>query len=129
MNQELTLFRGTRGENIICAIDEGVVRPGQDHKVWFSKDRDDALKHGGDLERRETYAVRVVVTVIPGASVEYTSVHANPLTVVITSNMPLPIKILELYIRRPRGDRLETVTGSVAIKAHLVRARAAARAT
>jgi hypothetical protein len=123
MSQEMTLYRGTRGDNILQAIQEGAIRPGADNRVWFSRILEDALKHGADMDRRETYAIKAVVTLIAGATVEQTAVHGNPLAVVITSQVSLPIKVHELYVRRPRGDRLETVTGAEAIRAYLIRAR------
>jgi hypothetical protein len=124
MAEDLTLFRGTRGDNILSAINDGVIQPGPDHKVWFSRILEDALQHGADIDRRETYAIKAVVTVVPGASVERRAVHGNPLAIAITSSVALATKVIELYVRRPGADHLQTVVGSTAIKAHLVRARA-----
>jgi hypothetical protein len=86
----------------------------------------DALQHGGDLKRKATFAVKAKVTLPPGASIARTSTFGNPLAVVITTVHPLPVEIIEMYVRPPHKSEYFTVQGIAAIKAHLARVNATA---
>ena len=115
------LYHGTDGDSILSIIRDTTIRPNAEHKVFFSERFDDALQHGGDLKRKLTFAVKAQVTLPATASLERTTKPGNPLTVIVTSNTPLPTTILELYVRTPHQQHLHIVKGSAAIKTFLSR--------
>lgn len=120
MPNELTLYRGQDGDKILSMIAGGSIPPNEFHQVFFSQLLADALQHGGDQKRKATFAVKMKVTVPAGASITRTSTLGNPLAVVITTVHPLPVQVIEMYVRPPRGSEYLTIQGVPAIKAHLL---------
>jgi len=112
-------FHGTDGDSIIGIIRDASIRPNSDHKIFFSERFDDALQHGGDLKRKLTFAFKAHVTLPGTASLERTTKPGNPLTVIVTTTMPLPATLLELYVRTPHQQHLQIVKGLPAIKKFL----------
>ena len=113
------LFHGTDGDAILSIIRDSSIRPSSDHKIFFSERFDDALQHGADLKRKLTFAFKAQVSLPSTASLERTSKPGNPLTVIVTTTMPVPATILELYVRTPHQQGLQVVKGLAAIKAFL----------
>ena len=47
---DLILFHGTRGSNILSIMRSGQINPGSDHKIYFSRfDAEDVLSYGADI--------------------------------------------------------------------------------
>src|SRR5579884_2597795 len=103
MSNEYELFHGTPGDNILTIIKEHSMRPGPDHKVYYSQKFEDALQHGVDTKRRAAFAFKGKVTVPAGASLTREQRPGNPLAVIVTTIQPLPTQILELYVRAARA--------------------------
>jgi hypothetical protein len=114
------LYHGTNGDNILSILQEGLMRPSAQHKVFFSQKFEDALQHGGDLKRKLTFAFKAQVVLPSVASLERTSKPGNPLTVIVDSIAPLPTTILELYVRTPHQQHLQVVKGAAAIRVFLL---------
>ena len=106
------------------------MRPDQAHQVYFTSQFDDALQHGVDMPLGASFAFRAEVTIIGGASVQRVARPGNPVTTLVTTVLPLPIKILELYMRLGRvGEfELKKVQGAEAIRAYLLSAQKAGAA-
>jgi len=115
-------FHGAPGDTILNIIKEGVMRPDAAHQIYFSERFEDALQHGADTRRKASFAFKAQVTVVDGAALQRTARPGNPLTVLVTTALPLPAKILELYIRVGRvGEfELKVIKGVEAVKAYLL---------
>jgi hypothetical protein len=116
------LFHGSPAAGILGIINEGRMHPDATHRLFYSERFEDALQHGADTERKASFAFKAQVTVIDGAAVERVAKSGNPLTVLVTTALPLPTKILELYVQLGRvGEfELKVIKGVEAIKAHLL---------
>ncbi len=123
MTTEYELYHGTAGAKILSIMDFGAMRPDTNHEVYFSQRFDDALQHGADSERRGALAFKARVTIPDGASIKRVQRPGNPLSILVTTALPLPVAIQELYVRRPGEDgfELEIVKGVQAIRAALLR--------
>lgn len=121
-NNTLELFHGSEARGILGIINDGAIKPDSQNHVYFTYQFSDALQHGADREARASFAFKAIVTVIPGASVSRVAKNGNPLTTLITTTLPLPIKILELYIRTgtPGEFEINVVKGEMSIKARLI---------
>jgi hypothetical protein len=73
--------------------------------------------------RKASFAFKAEVTIVDGASVQRVVKPGNPLTVLVTTTIPLPVKILELYVRLGRvGEfQMNVIKGADAIKAYLLK--------
>jgi hypothetical protein len=122
MPQTLELFHGSQANNILSILSGGCMRPDAMKHVYFSARFDDALQHGTDRKLRASFAFRAQVTIIDGATMQRVSVPTNPLTVLITTDLPLPVKILELYVRLGTvgAFELKRIQGAEAIKGYLL---------
>jgi hypothetical protein len=67
------------------------------------------------------FAFKAQVTIPPGASIQKVATKGNDLAVIVTSALPIPVTILELYARNLQQQTLETIKGSEAAKAFLLR--------
>ena|SRR5208337_1056135 len=113
------LYHGADGDEILSIIRDASMRPNAEHEIFFSERFDDALQHGGDRKRKLTFAVKAQISLPATASLKRTSKPGNPLTVIVTTTMPLPASILELYVRTPHQQHLQVVKGLAAIKTFL----------
>jgi hypothetical protein len=120
MTGGLTLYHGAPGDAILQIIADGAMRPDSDHKIYFSELPNDALMHGADRKRKATFAFKATVRIPAGASQARISVPGNPRTVLITTVIPVPVEILELYIRQPRETEISTIRGAAIIKSYLM---------
>jgi hypothetical protein len=119
MSNECELFHGASGDSVLSIIRDRSMRPGPDHKVYYSQRFDDALQHGGDMKRKAAFAFKAKVTIPAGASLARAQRPGNPLAVIVTTVQPLPTKILELYVRRARATQVEIIRGAEAITEYL----------
>jgi hypothetical protein len=67
-----------------------------------------------------TFAFKALVAIVDGATLARVAKPGNPLTVLVTTTLPLPTKILTLYVRLGRvGEfELKVIEGSAAIQAY-----------
>jgi hypothetical protein len=122
MNASHEFYHGADGDSILGILNSGSMRPGTLNKVYFSERRDDTFQHGGDRRRRATFSVKVRVTLPPGASLTRQRTQGNALAVIVTTTMPIPATVLELYSRTLQPLEIKTIVGIDAIRAHLLRA-------
>ncbi len=114
------LYHGTTGDNILQIIREGVLRPNVEGKIYFSEWRfESVLMHGADTKRKATFAVKVRVTVPTTATLQRLATPGVSDTLVITTTMPVPAQVLELYIREPRATTTKTIKGAQEILKYL----------
>jgi hypothetical protein len=114
------LYHGTNGDNILEIVRQGVLRPNQDGKIYFSERRfDSVLMHGADAKRRATFAVKVRVTIPPTAGLTRSPTAGVADTLVVATSVPLPAEVLELYVREPRARTAKTVKGRTEIAKYL----------
>jgi hypothetical protein len=117
--QTRDLYHGTTGDNILEIIRQGRLRPAAG-KIYFSERRfDSVFMHGADRKRKATYAVKMRVTIPTAASLQQAATAGVSDTLIITTEMPLQVQILELYIREPRGSTVTTIRGAREITKHL----------
>lgn len=121
MPNELTLFHGATGDNILSIIRERSMRPDRDGLVYFSEKFEDALQHGADTRRKASFAFKAAITIPAGATVTRATKPGNPLTVLVRTVTPLPARLLEMYVRLGRvgAFELKKVSGSENIKTYL----------
>jgi hypothetical protein len=121
MPNELTLFHGATGDEILSVIRERSMRPDRDGLVYFSEKFEDALQHGADTRRKASFAFKALITIPAGATVTRTTKQGNPLTVLVRTLTPLPTRLLEMYVRLGRvgAFELKTVSGIENIKTYL----------
>ena len=127
MERTYELFHGSPADGILSIMNEGSMRPDASHQLFYSERFEDALQHGADTKRMASFAFKAEVTVVKGATVERVVKQGNPLTVLVTTTLPLPTRILELYVRLGRvGEfELKVIKGDGAIKAYLLKVQRA----
>ena len=123
MSTEYEFFHGTEADKVLSILDQGSMRADASHEIYFSQRFEDALQHGADMKRGAAFAFKARVTIPDGASIRRVQRPGNPLTVIVTTALPLPVAIQEMYVRLPGNDgfRLEIVKGVHAIRAFLLR--------
>ena len=130
MPSTLEVFHGSPGSSILSILREGAIRPDPTHHVYFSARYEDALQHGADVVLRASFAFRAEVTIPDTASFERVSKPGNPLTILVTTNVPLSLRILELYVRLGKvgAFQIKRVAGADAIRRYLMAAQQAGSA-
>lgn len=105
-------YHGTSGDTILRIIRERLVRPNSDSKIFFSeRSFESVLMHGADVKRKETYAIKVRVTIPEGVTLQRSATPGVADTIVAVTSSPLPAEVLELYIRPPRGAAVRIIQG------------------
>lgn len=115
------LFHGANGDNILNIIRDGSMRPDANHEIYFSATHEDTFAHGPDSKRKASFGFKAQVNLPAGASQRREWRSGNPLSVIVTSALPVPVELLELYVRPARGTTYETIRGVQAIKTFLSR--------
>lgn len=117
------LYHGTDGDRILSIMESGVLRPNDDGQIFFGKhDWTRVLMYGVDRRRGVSFAVQVSATVPDGAVVRYLSTPGVRSTVVIVTAKPVPVRILELYVRKLGDPHPVRIVGPAAIR-HYLQAR------
>lgn len=106
------LYHGTNGDNILQIIRFGMLRPTAEGKIFFSEWRfDSVLMHGADRRRGATFAVKLRVTIPTTSTLQQGTTAGVSDTLIVATTMPLPVQVLELYVREPRATTVKTVRG------------------
>jgi hypothetical protein len=114
------LYHGTSGDNILEIIRQHALRPNEAGKLYFSEFRfDSVLMHGGDMRRKATFAIKVMVTIPPEVVLQRTATQGVSDTLVITTGEPLKVQVVELFVRRPRAATTEVIKGEANIIKYL----------
>lgn len=115
------LYHGTNGDNILEIIRLGFLKPNAEGKLFFSEWRfDSVLMHGADLRRRAAFAVKLRVTIGPPAVLQQVTTAGVSDTLIVSTTMPVPVQVLELYVREPRATTVKTIRGSAEIVKYLL---------
>jgi hypothetical protein len=121
MSSDYDVYHGASGDKILMIINEGKMNPGSDHKVWYSAQLEDTFQHGADEKRLASLAFRARITLPAGASMQRDSTKGNDLAIVVTTALPVPTKVIELYVRRLRPTpSVEVVKGIERIRGYLL---------
>ncbi len=114
------LFHGTNGDNILQIIRQGSLAPNAERKIYFSEQRfDSVLMHGPDTKRKATFAVKLRVTIPGTAALQKATTAGVSDTLIVTTALPLPVQVLELYVREPRASTVKTIQGASAVAKYL----------
>ena len=117
------LFHGTRGNRILSIIETGVLRPGADQAIYFSRfEWSHVLSYGADATRRASFVLKVQVEIPNGVGRELTSIRGVPSVLKVVTPAPLPTAVLEMYVRGfdlHQQFTFHTVVGAEAIKTFL----------
>ena len=120
---ESILFHGANGDALLGIIDDGVMRPGDDGKIFFSKySFDRVFGHGGDRRRKASFAVKLRVQIPERANTYLQATAGVPDTLIVETWQPVPVEVLALFVRRPAPDGgfdLTTVQGVSEIRSYL----------
>jgi hypothetical protein len=115
--QERILFHGATGDEILSIMSSGTMRPNGEGEIFFDEfSHERALQHGADLRRKLTFAAKMLVHIGEDVTTARRSVPGNPHALVIHATKTVPVRVLELYVRRPRGDCLEVYSGEPEIR-------------
>jgi hypothetical protein len=121
MSNQFEVFHGTDGDNILSIIRDGSMRPDSNHEIYYSIWFEDVLAHGADSKRKAAFGFKARIQLPAGASQRRESRSGNPIAIIVTTALPLPTEILELYVRPANATSIEIVRGIEAIKGHLLR--------
>jgi hypothetical protein len=114
------VFHGTDGDNILSIIASGEMRPGADHRLFFSRyDWAPVLQYGADRKRKAAFAVEVELELAASASVQRTSTPGVLNTFVVLTTSAVPARVLELFVREPGASRVARIPGADAISQYL----------
>ncbi len=114
------LYHGTNGDNILEIIRLGVLKPNIEGKLFFSQWRfDSVLMHGADSRRKVAFAVKLRVTILSCATLQQVATAGVLDTLIVSTAMPLPVHVLELYGREPRSSTVKTIRGTAEIIKYL----------
>lgn len=115
-------FHGTTGDNILSIIETGLMKPDQKHEIFFSRYRwDSCLMHGADRKRKAGFVVKVEVDISDKVKHVFRETPGVHDTVILQTADPLPVRVLELFVRRLNEDgaQLEHLMGAPTIKRYL----------
>jgi len=82
-------YHGTKSANIRAIQNDELIKPGADGKIYVSDNPVDTFMHGGDETLGGAVSGKVTIDVSSANSVRKVSVHGNPNTTLIETNVPL----------------------------------------
>ena len=116
-------FHGTDGDSILAILDSGVLKPGKNGKIFMGRySWQSCMMHGPDRRRKASFVVRLRVGEITAAATIFRETHGVRDAVEIQTDRPIPVEVIELYVRRLRPDEpasTEFVQGATAIRQYL----------
>jgi len=115
-------FHGTTGDEILSIIETGLMKPDQKQEVFFSRYRwDSCFMHGGDRKRKASFVVKVEVDIPDEVKHVFRETPGVRDTVILQTADPLPVRVLELFVRRfsEDGAQVEHFMGAPTIKRYL----------
>lgn len=122
-----TYFHGASGDTILKIIASGQLRPGTDNTIYLGRyNWESCMMHGPDRKRKASFVIKVAVGQIPEQATIFRETHGVRDTAVIQTDQPIPVDVLELYVRKFDEDRvasLDRILGAEAIKQYLGPAR------
>src|ERR1700730_6918771 len=104
-------FHGTNGDNILSIIEKGKIFPGKNQTIFLARySWDSCLMHGADKKRHASFVIKV--RIIPGDDGFrglFRETHGVRDAVEIQTDKPIPVEVLQMYVRRLEKDEPATL--------------------
>jgi hypothetical protein len=100
------IYHGANGDKILSIIRTGKMNPDRQNEIFVSDisyDRARLFMHGADTRRKAAFVIKIEATIPPGLSSYRKPTPGVPNTLVLVTSVPIPVKVLELYVRK-QGD-------------------------
>ena len=122
-----TYFHGANGDTILKIMASGQLRPGKDNTIFLGRySWESCMMHGPDRMRKASFVVKLVVGQVPDQRTIFRETHGVRDTAMIQTDQPIPVEVLELYVRTLDEDgiaSLNHIRGAESIKQYLGPAR------
>ncbi|WP_179402461.1 hypothetical protein [Burkholderia guangdongensis] len=116
-------FHGTTADRILNIMQSGVLRPDNDRRIFLGRHSWEAcFVHGGDKRLRASFVIKVKLLDIGAATRLLCQTPGVQDTLIIQTDAPIQVEVLELYVRRLHRDSpasLERIAGAPDIRAYL----------
>jgi hypothetical protein len=119
----MQLYHGTNADNIISIINHHQIKPNYQKEIFFGRyDWRVLFMHGGDTSRKAAFVISVEVDIPNEIKKQFTSTQGVQNTLKVVTNVPLPAKVLELFVRKRVDEGYEEmrIKGEIAIKQYLL---------
>ena len=117
-----TLYHGADGDKVHYIVSNGRMMPDSQNEIYFDETNPrNCFVHGADLARRASFVLKVEAE-LNGLHFYRTPKPGNPTTLVVVTHAPLPVTILEMYVRTgtaAEGFEYERLVGEAAIRSRL----------
>lgn len=101
----VTGYHGTKMKNIEQMKKDGVMKPDSEGHIYLSKNQTDTFMHGGDKTVGGSVSAKLTIDTQKAKSVDHqASVPGNPETIKITTDVPLPVTVDRVNVRRKNDD-------------------------
>lgn len=104
-------------------MESGLLRPDADGKIYLSRfSWEDCFVHGGDRPLGASFVVKVKLNDAESSARIFCETPGVRGTVIIRTNVPIHVEILEMYVRRLHRDTtasLERIAGNSEIRQYL----------
>jgi len=114
-------YHGANGDNILSIVRTGNMKPDRQNEIYFCDveyDRRNLYGHGGDSRRKAAFVIKVEADVPPHVKYYRKATPGVLNTLVLLTPSPLPVRVLEMYVRKPDGGGFVEegpIRGAVAI--------------
>jgi hypothetical protein len=116
------LYHGTNGDNILSIIRTGLIEPGADNTIFFSLwSWESVLMYGADRAREASFVIKVKAEISDDMLTHNIPTPGVPGTLILLTSQPIPVKVLNLYVRKGRSPDFEFqhIVGDVAVLHYL----------
>ena len=111
-----TYFHGASGDTILKIIESGQLRPSKDNKIFLGRyNWQSCMMHGPDRRRKASFVVKVRVGNIDAAATIFRETHGVRDTAEIQTDQPIPVEVLEMYVRKLDEDGIASVDKVVGV--------------
>jgi hypothetical protein len=94
-------FHGTNGDNILNIIEKGQLFPGKNQKIFLGRySWKSCMMHGPDRSMHASFVIKI--RIVPSDDVRriIRETHGVRDAVEIQTDKPIPVEVLEMYVRR-----------------------------
>jgi hypothetical protein len=119
------LYHGADGDEILSIIRSREMRPNRDNEIFFGDfeyDRTQLYFQGTDTRRKASFVIKVEINIPDDVRHYRKPTPGVPNTFVLQTSNPLPVEVLEMYVRKGRvGGFVEErpIRGTAAIVNYL----------
>lgn len=112
-----TYFHGASGDTILKIIESGQLLPGKDNKIFLGRyNWQSCMMHGPDRRRKASFVVKVRVGSMDALATLFRETHGVRDTAEIQTGQPVPVEVLEMYVRRLDEDGIASVDKIVGVE-------------